>query len=79
MSLREYYIHIVDRAITFAQTGTVDYYTAMRASVKEMARSGLNVNSLPCEDGWATNEEMVDWIAIQGPKIFKAWKEAGAL
>lgn len=41
VSLREYYIHIVDRAITFAQTGTVDYYTAMRASVKEMARSGL--------------------------------------
>lgn len=41
VSLREYYIQIVDRAITFAQTGTVDYYTAMRSTVKEMARSGL--------------------------------------
>ena len=40
--------------------------------------SGLHTNT--CEiDGWATNEEMVDWIAIQGPKIYKAWKEAEAL
>lgn len=36
--------------------------------------SGLAENS-----SWAQNEEMVDWIAIQGPKIWKAWKEAGAL
>lgn len=28
---------------------------------------------------WAQNEELVDWIAIQGPKIHKAWEEAGAL
>ena len=28
---------------------------------------------------WAQNEELVDWIAIQGPKIWKAWQEAGAL
>ena len=44
-----------------------------------LSESGLNVNSLPCEEGWAMNEEMVDWIAIQGPKIYKAWQEAGAL
>ena len=25
---------------------------------------------------WATNEEMVDWIAIQFPKLLKAFKEA---
>lgn len=36
--------------------------------------SGLAENS-----PWAQNEELVDWIAIQGPKIYKAWKEAGAL
>lgn len=41
LPLREYYIQVVDKAITFAQTGTVDYYTAMRSTVKEMARSGL--------------------------------------
>lgn len=36
--------------------------------------SGLAENS-----PWAQNEELVDWIAIQGPKIWKAWQEAGAL
>lgn len=28
---------------------------------------------------WAQNEELVDWIAIQGPKLWKAWEEAGAI
>lgn len=28
---------------------------------------------------WAQNEELVDWIAIQGPKIWRAWQEAGAV
>lgn len=36
--------------------------------------SGLAENS-----PWAQDEELVDWIAIQGPKLCKAWKEAGAL
>ena len=41
-------------------------------------QSGLSSNSGLAEE-WATNEEMVDWIALQGPKIYKAWEEAGAL
>jgi len=41
--------------------------------------AGLMESSLRPESGWATNEEMVDWIALTGPKIFKAWQEAGAL
>ena len=40
--------------------------------------SGLSVNSGGASN-WAGNEEMVDWIAIQGPKIMKAWQEAGAV
>lgn len=36
--------------------------------------SGLAENS-----DWAQNEEMVDWVAKQGPKLLKAWQEAGAL
>lgn len=28
---------------------------------------------------WATNEEMIDWFAIQSPKIFKAFKELDIL
>lgn len=30
-------------------------------------------------DAWSKNEEMVDWIARQGQKIYKAWKEVGCL
>ncbi|MCI8810381.1 MAG: hypothetical protein HFF84_09705 [Oscillibacter sp.] len=43
-----------------------------------LGESGLSVNSGET-DAWARNEEMVDWIAIQGPKIWKAWQEAGAV
>lgn len=39
--LREFYIQTIDKAITFVQTGTVDYYTAMRQTIKELARSGV--------------------------------------
>ena len=34
-----------------------------------LCESGLSTNS------WADNEEIVDWIAIQAPKIFKVFKE----
>jgi hypothetical protein len=38
--------------------------------------SGLwqNSHSSTC---WAKNEEMVDWLAIQEPKLHRAFKEAG--
>lgn len=38
--------------------------------------SGLADSSSTVDGAWTKNEEMVDWIAIQGPKIYKAWKEA---
>lgn len=41
--------------------------------------SGLSDSSLNIDGAWAKNEEMVDWIALQGPKIYEAWNEAGAL
>jgi len=41
--------------------------------------SGLADCSAAYDGGWAKFEEMVDWIAIQGPKIYTAWQEAGAL
>ena len=41
--------------------------------------SGIRDNGVHLDTSWAKNEEMVDWIAIQGEKIYKAWKEAGAL
>lgn len=38
--------------------------------------SGLSINSGKV-DGWASNEEMVDWIAIQSPKLNKVFCELG--
>ena len=40
--------------------------------------SGLWNNS-GCAGNWGQNEEITDWIAIQSPKIFKAFKEADCL
>ena len=40
--------------------------------------SGLRENSHSCY-AWAENEEMVDWIAIQIPKILKVYKELDIL
>ena len=30
-------------------------------------------------DAWAKNEEMVDWFAIQSPKIYKIFNDLGVL
>lgn len=38
--------------------------------------SGLHNNSVDC---WAMNEEIVDWIALQMPKLHKAMDSAGVL
>ena len=39
--------------------------------------SGLKWNALPIEGSWVKNEEMVDWIAIQFPKILKVFRQLG--
>lgn len=41
--------------------------------------SGLCDNAFSSPKAWAKNEEMVDWFALQGPKIYRAWEEAGAV
>jgi hypothetical protein len=41
--------------------------------------SGLMESSASFSGGWSQNEEMVDWIALQGEKIHKAWEEVGCL
>lgn len=41
--------------------------------------SGLSANAVVPEGGWAKNEEMIDWFAIQSPKIYKVFKKAGCL
>lgn len=44
----------------------------------ELIHAFLNESGLGNES-WATNEEMVDWIAMQFPKMVKAFRKAGAL
>lgn len=39
-----------------------------------LLESGLDSNSNSASS-WAVNEEMVDWFAIQSPKIFKVFNE----
>lgn len=41
--------------------------------------SGLQWNSFAPEKAWAKNEEMVDWFAIQMPKLLAAFKAADCL
>ena len=60
----------------------LEYYAkkVMRHEITHafLYESGLWDNS---EDvtAWAKSEEITDWIAIQAPKLFKAFREAGAL
>lgn len=41
--------------------------------------SGLNDSAFAYDRAWAQNEEMVDWIAWQGAKLYEAWRAADAL
>lgn len=42
--------------------------------------SGLQANAHSNNDiSWAYNEEMVDWIALQGKKIYSAWEQANCV
>ncbi len=56
------------------------YKTTLRHEIIHafLYESGLYASSNDIE-AWATNEEMVDWLAIQFPKIIKVFIEANAL
>lgn len=41
--------------------------------------SGLQDSALQYCNSWAKNEEMVDWIALQFPKMLKAFQSVDAL
>lgn len=43
-----------------------------------LIESGMDGNGNKC-DHWELNEEMVDWFAIQSPKIFKVFQEINIL
>lgn len=72
--------------IDCAEDGDIHDYEAYRRSVARheivhafLYESGLCNNACHYSSAWATNEELVDWIAIQGQKLHKAWEEAGCL
>ena len=66
----------------------VDAKQDMDSYIKEVLRheiihaflfeSGLEGNTSSV-DHWANSEEIVDWFALQSPKIFKAFQEVGCL
>lgn len=45
----------------------------------EIVQAFLYESGLDASSEWARNEEIVDWIALQTPKLQKAFEEAGCL
>lgn len=41
--------------------------------------SGLQDSSMQYSGAWAHNEEMIDWFALQTPKLFVAYQTVGAI
>lgn len=62
--------------------GNMDAYVR-KVKRHEIVHAFLDESGLAESSGrtsaWARNEVMVDWIARMGPKIFKAWQDAGAV
>lgn len=82
------------KLIVIADFDEEEYFSGMTEEEKELGRksvlrhelihaflneSGLSASSSIPTCGWAKHEEMVDWIAIQFPKMLKAFKEVGCL
>lgn len=44
-----------------------------------LSESGLQDSAFAYDGAWAKNEEMVDWLAVQTPKMYKAFVEAGCI
>ena len=44
-----------------------------------LVESGLKDSTSNCMNGWSNFEEMIDWIALQSPKIFQVFKELDIL
>lgn len=72
---------VIEREIT-GTLGDMEYYIrkVKRHEIVHafLEESGL-AESTAATDAWARNEEMVDWLARVGPKIYEAWTAADAL
>ena len=65
-----------DEAVIKGQEDETIRHELIHAFLNE---SGLQWNSFAPEKAWAKNEEMVDWFAIQMPKLIAAFKAADCL
>lgn len=83
-----------EKLIVVADMSEEKYFTGMDEKAQEAYRkktlrheimhaflneSGLSDSSNQYGGAWAKNEEMVDWFAIQSPKIFKVYLELGII
>lgn len=69
----KYFYHDSEEAKDFSFKKTLRH-EIIHAFLNE---SGLSSDALNYNAGWAKNEEMVDWLAIQFPKISKVFAELG--
>lgn len=83
-----------EKLIVVANMSEEKYFTGMDEKAQEAYRkrvlrheimhaflneSGLSDSSNQYGGAWAKNEEMVDWFAIQSPKIFAVYQNLGIL
>ena len=74
-SVKEIFVDSLEKIDKSCAKNDLESYKkkVLRHEIKHafLCESGL----AECSD-WATNEEMVDWIARQGLKLYEAWKQA---
>lgn len=75
MSEEKYFVGMDEKAQETYRKKTLRH-EIMHAFLNE---SGLSDSSNRFDGAWAKNEEMVDWLAIQAPKIFFAFKKMNIL
>ena len=75
MSEEKYFVGMNEKAQEIYRKKTLRH-EIMHAFLNE---SGLSDSSNRFDGAWAKNEEMVDWLAIQAPKIFSTFKKMNIL
>lgn len=75
MSEEKYFVGMDEKAQEIYRKKTLRH-EIMHAFLNE---SGLSDSSNRFDGAWAKNEEMVDWLAIQTPKIFSTFNKMNIL
>lgn len=75
MSEEKYFPDMTDAEIEMYRKSTMRH-EIVHAFLSE---SGLSANTIRPEEAWAKNEEMIDWIAIQFPKMLEVFKQVNCI